>query len=141
MRHTARVLAVTTVVLATVIALPACGGGSDVTEREIVIDIQPQGAEGTTGTLSLAGSGDATSVVVEALVPSGGGQQAAAFYKGTCQDFDQASAIDVGALEEGDAALTLERPIEELLDGGYVLVVHRSPEDDTVIGCAPIQVE
>lgn len=135
-----RLMAFAGVVLA--VLVPAgCGGGSDVTDREIVLDIQPQGTEGTSGTFSISKSGDSTSVIVEALVPSGGGQQGAGFYKGTCEDFDQSTGLDVGPLEEGYGALTLDHPIEDLLDGGYVLIVTKSPEDKAVIGCGPVNVE
>jgi hypothetical protein len=125
-----------------VLALTGCGGGgSDVTEREILIDVAPQGTEGTAGTLSLSKSGDTTNVVVDVLVPSGGGRQKASFYTGTCTNFDKASEIEIGPLEEGTGALTIDTPIDELLDGGYVLIVHKSFEDETVIACAPIDVE
>jgi hypothetical protein len=106
-----------------------------------LIDVAPQGAEGTAGTLSLSKSGDTTNVVVDVLVPSGGGRQKASFYTGTCTNFDKASEIEIGPLEEGTGALTIDTPIEELLDGGYVLIVHKSFEDETVIACAPIAVE
>jgi hypothetical protein len=126
-----------------VLALGGCGGGggTDVTEREILIEIDPQGTEGTSGTLSLSKSGDATNVVVHVLVPSGGGRQKASFYTGACTNFDEASEIEIGPLEEGTGALTIDTPIEEILEGGYVLVVHKSFEDETVIACAPIDVE
>ena len=140
MTTTTRVLTLAAAAVATG-TIAGCGGGADPTDREIVLDIQPQGPEGTSGTLSLAKSGEATSVVVEALVASGGGQQGAAFYTGTCENFDEGSAIEVGPLEEGYGALTLDRPIDELIDGTRVLVITRSPEDNTPIGCAPIDVE
>jgi hypothetical protein len=99
------------------------------------------GAEGSTGTLSLSKSGETTNVVVDVIVPSGGGQQDASFYTGTCDNFDTASEIEIGPLEEGTGALTLDTPINELLDGGYVIVVHKSVEDPTPIACAPIDVK
>ena len=122
--------------------LPGCGGGgTDATEREILIDLAPQGAEGTSGTLSLSKSGDTTNVLIDVIVPSGGGQQDAGFYKGTCADFDESSEIELGPLEEGSGALTIDTPIDEILDGGYVLIVHKSFEDETVIACAPVDVK
>jgi hypothetical protein len=136
-----RSLAVTAVSVLAFVVVGCGGGGSDVTEREILIDLAPQGTEGTSGTLSLSKSGDTTNVVVDVIVPSGGGQQEAAFYKGTCTEFDEASKIEVGALEEGTGALTIDTPIDELLDGGYVLVVHKSVEDQTPIACGPVDVE
>ena len=130
------------VAVAGMVALTGCAGGdSKVTDREILIEIEPQGPEGTTGTLSLSKSGDSTNVVTDVIVPSGGGQQGAAFYKGTCTDFDEASAIDVGPLQEGSWALTLDRPIEDILEGGYVIAITKTPDDDTVIACAPIETE
>ena len=136
-----RALAIATVSLLAVVVAGCGGGGSDATDREILIDVEPQGPEGTAGTLSLSKSGDRTNVVVDVLVASGGGRQKASFYTGTCTNFDEASEIEIGPLEEGTGALTIDTPIDELLDGGYVLIVHKSFEDETVIACAPIAVE
>jgi hypothetical protein len=136
-----RPLAVAAVALVAFVVAGCGGGGTDVTDREILIDIEPQGTEGTAGTLSLSKSGDATNVFVDVLVPSGGGRQKASFYTGTCTNFDEASEIEIGPLEEGTGALTIDTPIDEILDGGYALIVHKSFEDETVIACAPIDVE
>ena len=133
-----RPLAVAAVVLVAFAVTGCGGGGSSATDREILIDLTPQGAEGTSGTLSLSKSGDTTNVVIDVIVPSGGGQQDASFYKGTCADFDEATEIEIGPLEEGSGALTIDTPIDELLDGGYVLVVHKSVEDQTPIACGPV---
>ena len=142
MRQIRLVAAAASLVVAFTLGAAACGGGgSDATAHEILIDIEPVGTEGSTGTLSLSKSGETTNVVVDFIVPSGGGQQDAAFYKGTCANFDEASKLEVGPLEEGTGALTMETPIEEILNGGYVLIIHKAVDDPTPIGCAAVNVE
>jgi hypothetical protein len=136
-----RLVAAAGTALAVLIVAAGCGGGRDVTEQEILLDIEPVGSGTSTGTLSLSKSGETTNVVVDFIVPSGGGQQDASFYQGTCENFDESSEIEVGPLEEGTGAVTLDTPIDTLLDGGYVLIVHKAVDDPTPIGCATIDVE
>jgi hypothetical protein len=136
-----RLVAFAAVALLAFVLVGCGGGGSDAADREILIDLAPQGTEGTPGTLSLSKSGDTTNVLIDVIVPSGGGQQDASFYKGTCADFDESTEIEVGPLEEGSGALTIDTPIDDLLDGGYVIVVHKSVEDQRPISCGPIDVE
>ena len=141
MRRIRLVAAAGTALAALIVAAGCGGGGRDVTDQEILLDIEPRGGETSTGTLSLSKSGESTNVVVDFIVPSGGGQQAASFYKGTCENFDEGTEIEVGPLEEGTGAVTMDTPIDTLIDGGYVLIVHKAVDDPTPIGCATVAVE
>lgn len=120
-------------------ALAACGGGSDVTDREILLDLQPVGPEGTTGTVTLSKSGSGTSFLVDALVLSGVGGQTAGVHEGTCQNFKPEIAYDIGPVEEGVGGTTLDVETSTLLHGSYVILLHTSAEDVTPLACAPIE--
>jgi hypothetical protein len=126
-------------IFAAALTLAACGGGSDVTDREILLDLQPVGPEGTTGTVTLSKSGNRTSVLVDALVLSGVGGQTAGVHEGTCQDFKPEVAYDIGPVEEGVGGTTLDVETKTLLDGNYVILLHTSAEDVTPLACAPIE--
>jgi hypothetical protein len=125
-------------ILSVALALAACGGGSDVTDREILLDLQPVGPEGTTGTVTISKSGGGTSVLIDALVLSGVGGQTAGVHEGTCQDFTPEVAYDIGPVEEGVGGTTLDVETATLLDGSYVILLHKSAEDVTPLACAPI---
>jgi hypothetical protein len=126
-------------ILPAALALAACGGGSDVTDREILLDLQPVGPEGTTGTVTLSKSGNGTSVLVDALVLSGVGGQTAGVHEGTCANFKPEVAYDIGPVEEGVGGTTLDVETKTLLDGNYVILLHTSAEDVTPLACAPIE--
>ena len=126
-------------ILLAALALAACGGGSDVTDREILLDLQPVGPEGTTGTVTLSKSGNGTSVLVAALVLSGVGGQTAGVHEGTCQNFKPEVAYDIGPVEEGVGGTTLDVETSALLEGNYVILLHTSAEDVTPLACAPIE--
>jgi hypothetical protein len=126
-------------ILVSALALAACGGGSDVTDREILLDLQPVGPEGTTGTVTLSKSGSGTSVLVDALVLSGVGGQTAGVHEGTCENFKAEVAYDIGPVEEGVGGTTMDVETSKLLDGNYVILLHTSAEDVTPLGCAVIE--
>jgi hypothetical protein len=135
-----RALARPGLILSAALLLGACGGGgSDPTEREILLDLQPVGPEGTTGTVTLSKSGSGTSVLVDALVLSGVGGQTAGVHEGTCADYAPEVAYDIGPVEEGVGGTTLDIATQALLDGNYVIVLHKSAEDVSALACAPIE--
>jgi hypothetical protein len=137
-----RLLPLVAVVALAAAALAACGGGDGggggAAEHEILVDLAAQGAQGTTGTATLAKSGDKTSVLVDIIIVSGVGGQIAAIHKGTCAKFDEKEAYLIGDVEEGVGGTTLDVSTEALLEGGYVVVVHQSKQDPTPISCGPI---
>jgi hypothetical protein len=126
-------------ILPAALVLAGCGGGSDVTDREILLDLQPVGPEGTTGTVTLSKSGNRTSVLVDALILSGVGGQTAGVHEGTCQNFKPEVAYDIGPVEEGVGGTTLDVETSTLLEGNYVILLHTSAEDVTPLACAPIE--
>ncbi len=127
------------VVLCLVVGLAGCGGGSDPTDQEILVDLQPSGPEGTTGTVTVTKSGGGTSILVDALVLSGVGGQTAGIHEGTCTDFAPEVAYDIGPVEEGVGGTTLDVETKDLLDGDYVVVLHTSADDPTPLACGAIE--
>ncbi len=124
-----------------VFALAAgCGdGGSDPTAQEILVTLDPVGPEGTGGEASVTKSGDQTNVAINVLVPSGGGEQPAGIYEGTCTNFGDEPAYELPTLQEGTGGITLDVETQALLDGNYVIVAFKSPEDPTPIACGAIE--
>ena len=134
-----RVIAGTCATLSAVLALAACGGGSDPTEQEILLELQPVGPEGTTGTVTMSKSGDGTAILIDALVLSGVGGQTAGIHEGTCEDYDPEVVHDLGPVEEGVGGTTLDVETQALLDGNYVIVLHKSADDVSALGCATVE--
>ena len=126
-------------IVSAALALGACGGSSDPTSQEILLELEAVGPEGTSGTVTLSKSGGGTAVLVDALVLSGGGGQTAGVHEGTCQNYKPEVAYDIGPVEEGVGGTTLDVETKELLDGNYVIVLHKSADDVSALGCAPIE--
>jgi hypothetical protein len=130
---------------AAALALVGCGGGggsdsSAAAEHEILVELEPVGAEGASGEASISKNGDRTNVVVTLIIPSGGGEQPAAIHKGTCAKPAAEPAFELPNLQEGTGAETLDVKTEDLLDGGYSIVIRKSPEEaDVTIACGKIE--
>jgi hypothetical protein len=115
------------------------GGGGGSGGQEIVVLLEGVGESGTTGEVSISPSGDQTNVFVVAIIPSGGGEQPANVHTGTCAQFDETPAYEIGNLQEGTGAATLDIPVDTLLDSPHAVVIRKSPDEATVtIACGDI---
>jgi hypothetical protein len=117
------------------------GSGGGGTSREIIVDLQPIGPEGTTGSVSISGSGSKTNVVIDALVLSGVGGQTAGIHTGTCDNYAPRPEYDLGGVEEGIGGTTLDVPTGTFLTGEYVVVLQTSGADPTPLACGAIEGE
>ena len=136
-------------VVAAALVLGGCGGGDDGGDgsdaagggggggSEALVDLAEVGGSGQTGTATLTGSGDSTSVIVETvsyLVDP----QPAAVGKGTCAKPGDA-AYELATVEDGISVTTVDASLDDLR-GGYVVTVAESrKQPDVVVACGAIE--
>ena len=65
-------------------------------------------------------------------------EQPAEILKGTCPEPTGEPVHELNTLQDGVSETTLDTTIAELQAGGHVVVVRKSPTDETITQCGPI---
>lgn len=122
----------------TPLASPTGTGGED----EVTIDLEEQEGSGFTGTVRFEADGDQTRVIIEAddMGDDADTPRPAHIHAGTCDDFEQVPEFPLEDVVDGQSETTIDVELSELLDGEYVVNVHRSDEaSDEYIACGEIE--
>jgi hypothetical protein len=132
------------------LALAGCGGdsgggggaaGGGLEGSEAAVEMKGVNESNEFGTGSLFGEEDGkTRVLLDTEGPFDREfQQPAAIYKGTCPKPTGEPAYELTILTDGFSESTIDATLEELQSGGYIIVVHKSPTDDTVTQCGAVE--
>jgi hypothetical protein len=132
-----------------VLALSACGGDSGgggaadggVAGSNAAVDMTGYNNSNEFGTASLfAEDGDQTRVLLDTEGPFDREfEQPVAIYKGTCPNPSGKPAYKLNVLTDGFSETTIDASLDDLQNGGYIIVVNKSASDDTVTQCGTIE--
>ncbi|HYI25786.1 MAG TPA: hypothetical protein VD767_10280 [Thermomicrobiales bacterium] len=94
---------------------------------------------GVTGGATLFEDGDQT--IVELDLDGTGEDHPAHIHEGTCDDIEPQPAFNLQNIgEDGESISLVDAPLQELIDGDYVIDLHRAPNElGTLIVCAGIE--
>jgi hypothetical protein len=94
---------------------------------------------GVSGTATLYENGDRT--IVELDLEGTGEDHPAHIHEGTCDDIAPQPAYNLANVgEDGTSTSLVDAPLQELIDGDYVIDLHRAPNElGTLIVCAAIE--
>ncbi len=94
---------------------------------------------GVTGTATLYEDGDQT--IVDLDLEGTGENHPAHIHEGTCDDIQPEPAYNLENVgEDGVSVSLVDAPLQELIDGDYVIDLHRAPNElGTLIVCAAIE--
>jgi hypothetical protein len=131
-----------------VLALGGCGGdggggGAEqggVEGSSAAVEMTGYNNSNEFGTASLFAEDDQTRVLLDTEGPFDREfEQPVAIYKGTCPKPTGEPAYELNVLTDGFSETTIDVSLEELQAGGYIIVVNKSPSDDTVTECGTIE--
>ncbi len=131
-----------------VLTLAGCGGdsggggaaGGGLEGSEAVVEMKGVNESNEFGTASLFGEDGKTRILLDTEGPFDREfEQPAGIYKGTCPTPTGEPAYELNMLTDGFLEQTLDTTLEELQAGGYIIVVHKSPTDDTVTQCGAVE--
>jgi CHRD domain len=117
------------------------GGGGAGGGSEIVVEMQPIGGSGITGTATLEPKGEQTNVTLELQDPTGGtgDPQVAHIHNGTCANLGDI-AYPLPDVWDGISGDTFDVSLDELREGDYAVNVHRSAAKiDEYTACGDIE--
>jgi outer membrane biosynthesis protein TonB len=105
----------------------------------VVLEFTELNDSGVEGTATLSEAGDQT--IVELELEGTGENHPAHIHEGTCEDIVPQSAYDLENVgEEGTSRTLVDAPLQDLIDGDYVVDLHMSPNElGTLIACADIE--
>jgi hypothetical protein len=105
----------------------------------IVLEFTELNDSGVEGTATLSEAGDQT--IVELELEGTGESHPAHIHEGACEDIVPQSAYDLENVgEEGTSRSLVDAPLQDLIDGDYVVDLHMSPSElGTLIACANIE--
>jgi hypothetical protein len=105
----------------------------------IELEFEELNDSGVTGTATLYEDGDQT--IVELDLEGTGEDHPAHIHEGTCDDIAPQPAYNLENVgEDGTSTSLVDAPLQELIDGDYVIDLHRAPNElGTLIACAAIE--
>lgn len=136
------------VVAAGAFGLAGCGGDSGgggaaqggLEGSQAAVDLKGVGNSNEFGTASLfSEEGDQTRVLMDTEGPFDREfEQPAEILKGECPMPTGEAEFELNALQDGVAETTIDVSLADLQSGGYVIVVRKSPTDETITQCGAI---
>jgi hypothetical protein len=123
-------------ILAALAFLSGCGSGDGESgSDEVVVDLEEQNGSGESGTATLTTDGEKTKVVIALENPSTA-PQPAHIHEGSCKELDPTPAYGLENVVGGKSTTTVDRPLDELRDGGHAINVHKSADElDVYVAC------
>jgi hypothetical protein len=120
--------------LATSLALAACGGGAQaVLEFEMVSD------SGVGGTVTISEAGEQRTLVVVDVDPAKHPNMPAHIHPGTCADPVPQPRFPLQNVVDGMSTTEVPASLDELMSGEAALNLHRSNEDMQATACVDLR--
>lgn len=101
-------------------------------------ELVEQNDSGTSGTATIAPTGDDSAKVAIDLDGSGDVPQPAHIHEGSCEDLGPI-AFPLENVEDGNSSTAVDVSLEQLEDGDYAVNVHKSEEEmETYVACVEV---
>jgi len=96
--------------------------------QTIVVQLNALNGSGESGTATLRGQGNKTTITLK-LVNGSGIEQPAHFHVGTCDKYQPRPLYPLDDVVDGKSTTTLDIPIDKLAGGDLIINVHKSYAD------------
>ena len=127
-------------IFAATLVLAGCGGDGDEFGGDVAVPLVTQNDSGQDGEATLSEvNSDTTRVVLEVSNPPGD-PQPAHIHRGSCENLDPEPAYGLENVVDGKSTTEVNVAIEDLVDKGFAINVHKSAEEvEVYVSCGDIE--